>query len=456
VLYGGKQIVVIDMSRDEAKEMKRTTYGVLVALCVLLAFMPANASDFTLEIFGNANMDDIIDELDVEYVQGILDGTNDETDLADANYDGVIDEGDIAQIELIIAGEEKKLTYIDIFGENETVNTPVKRLANLGGSSIQVARMLNSMDILLPVVGADKSSQPIFYPEFSTWHVVGGNPPDMDYEYILSLEPDAVQPNLEGSWALVGEYPAQKKELKEKLPGIPLICLNMREPDTLSKNVRTYGYLLDRRDEAEEFISWHEGLLNTLKSRTETLSTDELPRVFFERGSSTPYECAASGSRYGQALAIAGGYNIVDEIIGPDDPKYGTITVGMDPEWVIEQNPEIILVAGYLLASTGARIQSGYETDDSSAMAAKRQEILDRPELANVDAVKNGQVYVLDTDVIGGSGPECLIGAAYMAKLFHPELFEDLDPKTIHQEYVDKFCHIDFDVDEHGVFVYPS
>jgi len=316
--------------------------------------------------------------------------------------------------------------------------------------------MLNAMDILLPVVGANKSLQPVFYPEFSTWHIVGSNPPDIDYEYILSLKPDAVQPNLEGSWALVGEYPAQKSELKEKLPNIPLICLNMREPDTLSKNVRTYGYILNRRDEAEEFISWHEGLFKELTSKTEKISKDDRPRVFFERGSSNPYECAASGSRYGQALAIAGGYNIVDEIIGPDDPKYGTITTSVEPEWVVEQNPETILVAGYLLGSPGTRIQSGYETDDPSSMAAKKQEILDRPELANVDAVKNGQVYVLDTEVIGGSGPECLVGAAYIAKLLHPELFKDLDPKTIHQEYVDKFCHIDFDVNKHGVFVYPS
>ena len=122
--------------------------------------------------------------------------------------------------------------------------------------------------------------------------------------------------------------------------------------------------------------------------------------------------------------------------------------ITVDPEWVIEQNPEIILVASY-------GTQCSYETDDPSAIPARRQEILDRPELANVDAVKNGHVYVLDTNLIGGSGPECLIGAAYMGKLFHSELFEDIDPQAIHQEYVDKFCHIDFDVREHGVFVYP-
>jgi len=58
---------------------------VIVGLCISLALMPAGASDFTLEIFGNANMDDTIDELHIEYVQGIIDGTDDETELSDAN-----------------------------------------------------------------------------------------------------------------------------------------------------------------------------------------------------------------------------------------------------------------------------------------------------------------------------------------------------------------------------------
>ncbi len=42
-----------------------------------------------------------------------------------------------------------------------------------------------------------------------------------------------------------------------------------------------------------------------------------------------------------------------------------------------------------------------------------------------------------------------------MAKWFHPELFEDLDPQAIHQEYVTEFQGLDYDLSEHGVFVYP-
>lgn len=45
-----------------------------------------------------------LDEEDIEYVHGIIEGTNEVTELADANYDGDVDEEDIAQIEQIIDG----------------------------------------------------------------------------------------------------------------------------------------------------------------------------------------------------------------------------------------------------------------------------------------------------------------------------------------------------------------
>ncbi len=160
------------------------------------------------------------------------------------------------------------------------------------------------------------------------------------------------------------------------------------------------------------------------------------------------YKCTTGGSRYGQALALAGVRNIVDEIIGPDHPMYGRTTVEVDPEWIVEQNPEY-MISNYI----GGAI-AGYETDDPSGAAGKVQELMNRPELAEVDAIKNGNVYYVDNYLVGGGG-NSVIGAAYMGKLFHPDLFEDVDPQAIHQEYVDRFCHIDFDVSEHGVFVYP-
>jgi iron complex transport system substrate-binding protein len=42
-----------------------------------------------------------------------------------------------------------------------------------------------------------------------------------------------------------------------------------------------------------------------------------------------------------------------------------------------------------------------------------------------------------------------------MVKWLYPELFVDLDPEAIHQEYLTRFQGLDYDLDTHGVFVYP-
>ena len=395
-----------------------------------------------LDVSGNANEDDTIDMRDTTYIKLAIFGKKPETKLADANYDGKVSMLDVGQTKLIILGKEKKLTFIDIFGEAETVNKPIRRLANVGYYGIEVTRVLSAMDILLPIVGYDRSSQPIFYPEISKWPAVGYEPDTCDFEYIFSLEPDAVMTNLEARWAVSEAGLEKKRMFKEKLAGIPLICLNMREIDVIPKSVRTYGYILDREDEAEEFIDWFEGYINTFKARTEALSKDERPRVYFELGTS-PYKTKSSSDRYAQAFILAGGYNIVDEI------QNAPVGLTVDPEWVVEQNPEVILIRGMPWVYTAS-----YETDDPSNMAAARQELMNRPELAKVDAVKNKHVYVVDGNIFEGAGRN-VIGVAYMGKLLQPDLFKDIDPQAIHQDYTDRFWRIDFDVRKHGVFVYP-
>ena len=76
--------------------MKISTLFVMIILASspLLVVIPAAASEYTLDVFGNANMDETVDETDIAYVEGIIDGTNEVTELADANYDGNIDAQD--------------------------------------------------------------------------------------------------------------------------------------------------------------------------------------------------------------------------------------------------------------------------------------------------------------------------------------------------------------------------
>jgi iron complex transport system substrate-binding protein len=43
-----------------------------------------------------------------------------------------------------------------------------------------------------------------------------------------------------------------------------------------------------------------------------------------------------------------------------------------------------------------------------------------------------------------------------MATWFYPDLFPDLDPRAVHQQYLSEFQRLDYDLDEHGMFVYQA
>ncbi|MCK4734087.1 MAG: ABC transporter substrate-binding protein, partial [Methanophagales archaeon] len=340
---------------------------------------------------------------------------------------------------LIIVGKEKELTYEDDYGEVETVRKPVKRIVTGWLDSTEILKALDAED---KIAGIDKytAKNTILYPEISKLPLVGSPfVSGIDAEAVLNVNPDAFYLWVATSrWAGGStSYPGKsgKREFERKLPGVTLICLDVGNPDTFAENVRKLGYILDRRDVAEELINFYEETLNTIKDQTAGISEDEKRRVYMERGwgsyglFGTPILCE-----------IAGGKNIAADL--PSGVK-------VDAEWVMVQNPDIIIkgkgeYGGYL----------GFLFDDPSELRAIREEMLNRLELAEVTAVKNGDVYVIDAGHLT-IGPGTFIGAVYFAKWFYPELFEDLDPNAIHQEYLDRFMRIDYDLNKHGVFVYP-
>ena len=425
-----------------------------IALCTMLLVSPAIGSDAdTLWIYGNANEDDTIDMRDLTYVKLIFFGKKPETELADAKYDGRINPLDFIQIKLIIVGKEKEITVVDGIGEAVTVKKPVERTIAVWTDNAELMRILNAKD---KVVGVDYgiSKMEIQFPELSKLPCVGPIGFEPDFEAILSLNPDL----------LLAFYTTTAK-MKEKFPGVAVVFLGLYYPDlsnpTGSKftdGVRKLGYILDRKEAAEAYINWRIDWIDKIKPRTEGLSEGEKPRVFICSAKSIivgekTFSTYGKSDTLSQMCILAGGKNIAEDL-----PEFvqDVYTITVDPEWVIEQNPDIIIVHACHYTWGGGTLgpSLGYEEDDPTGVKeGLRDELMNRPELANVNAVKTGNVYIISgnyrNDVAGG-----LTGAAYMARLFHPDLFEDVDPEAIHQEFLE-LQHFDYDLDEHGIFFYP-
>jgi len=414
--------------------MRDLAYGiVLMSLCMSLAFMPANASDFILEIFGNANMDDTINEDDVEYVRGIIEGTNEATELADANYDGEIDDDDITQIGQIIRGEEKGITIIDSADRTVTVKKPVERVVI--AYWIDAALTLQALKAEDTVVGVTDviKDEPILFPELSKLPSVGLMPDydALDFEKILELEPDVV---FTGG---TSENPTTYIEIENKIhsmnPDIAVLVFEFATPARYPEEVTKVGEILNRRGEAKDLIDFIEEHVSPIKEGVEEIPEEDRTKVY------TEYFYDYFTISEDEYVEIAGGKNVFDDL---------PLTAHVDPEAVINRTPDIIIHhVGMAYAN-----KVGYMTDDVSALRDKRNEIMNRPGFAAVPAVKTGDVYTSNSNIL--VGPMYPVGLAYYAKWFYPELFEDLDSNAIHQEYLTRFLRIDYDLSKHGVFVY--
>ncbi len=404
---------------------------VLLASCAPLAIIPAAAADYTLDVFGNANMDDTIDEDDIAYVEGIIDGTNERTELADADYDGEVDADDITRIEQIIGGEEKELTIIDTVGCIVTIDKPLEKVVVLNWNTLEAMRSLKLEKEKIICVSKSTIGKEKFFPEFKDSPSAGsGWSPDI--EKIIELDPDAV-------FLYATHFKASCDEVQKRLEdaSITVVRLDCFKPENYLEEVNKLGYIFDKEEEAEDFSEFYEGYSNDIKESVEEIPEDKKTRVYFE-GFGEPYKIGGEGTTLHQIVEVAGGKNIFDDISG-----YKVI----DREEVMVRNPEIIVKQGY------ARGKYGYNVDDVTWIKDIRDEIAERPELANVSAVKDERVYVMIKELTGGKH---FIAIAHMAKWLRPELFEDLDPQAIHQEYLTRFQGLDYDLDEHGVFTYPE
>jgi iron complex transport system substrate-binding protein len=427
--------------------MERMNLGALLALCMLVSIAPAastsgdqDTKSFTLEIFGNANMDDTIDEEDIEYVEEVIKGTKESTNLTDANNDGTVDEEDLEQIRQIIDGSEKELTFIDYDGMVETVHLPVKKIVPTFSYIAWGVEMLGAKDRIIAVDQSVKDEGLTVFPGLKDLPSIGSSS-DYDTEKIIELQPDVVLIYTR-EWLTEGSNPSLEKNIETACPNCTVFALMPRNIGTFKAEMAKLAYILGEKDAGDELIKWYEAYIDDITSRISEIPDEDRPTVFHTDND----ELAAGGTSYHTygresedvSLVIdeAGGSNIAKDLPGD--------WIEVDAEWVLTQNPDVIIITDW--------DNMGYIFDDPTDTSKVRDSFISRPELKNTNAVKDDRVYLINWNSIV---TEWFIAIPYLAKLLHPDVFQDLDPEAIHQEFLTRFRGLDYDLNQRGIFVYP-
>ena len=416
---------------------------VLLASAVPLAVTPAAAiyEVYEKKLPCDADENDELtkDELVAAILPYMLEG-------GDLKLDDV---GDAAWVYAYWDGKPK--TVVDM-GSQKTIPDrtitryrPVERIVAL--SNIPELRSVKAADRIVGVsssvtltTGMDKT----LYPEF-----IGSFPivDSKDMESIIYLHPDAA----------ILSYGTLEKDIdvlesagitafRCRATNAPQVAITIEGSEKL-------GYLLDKEEEAKEFIDFLDGWMGLIKERVDEIPEENKPTVYCQhcRGSMRkkymPYAGSIGdfGHGYSTLSRFAGGKSIFSDL----PFATGDVTV----EEVIARDPEIIVWCD--LWGSSSKYFGSYDRDagDITVIKAVRDEVMNRAELTNITAIKNGEVYAIDYKIYCCGGLY-FVGISYLAKIFHPTLFEDLDPNAIHQEYLTRFQGLDYDLNEHGVFVY--
>jgi iron complex transport system substrate-binding protein len=321
---------------------------------------------------------------------------------------------------LVTPGCAENITVVDSTGRSVSVNTPVQKVVSLGSG---VASYLYALDGGNSLVGRDSYSH--FPPALEEIPIAGKSSYSPDLEMIISLHPDLV----------IADTMLSDDNLKElENAAIPVMIESLVDPAKDIEVMEKLGKIMGKEKRAKEITDIIKGYQDQIQERISGVKAEDRPKVFFE-WAGKPYYTVSNGNPSDTLIRLAGGYNIAKDM-GNSTHTYPTV----DPEWVVEVDPDVII-----------QQRSSDKAFTEDELKALRDEILARPELGDVKAVKDGRVFLISGEL--RYGVRSVICQLYMAKLFYPELFKDIDPEEIHQELAQKLYGLS---QMDGVYVYPT
>lgn len=207
-------------------------------------------------------------------------------------------------------------------------------------------------------------------------------------EAIIAAKPDLV----------VCESFLQQKEVAETLKraGLNVLSLRVESTEEFYSAILSIGQATGCSDKAEPLAAKIKSELDQIRAKA---SSARKVKVLWAV-QTEPMRVVGIKTFVNEIIEIAGGQNVISPT-GDQYPSVGT-------ETILTSGAEVI-------------IQSAMGTED----IAKQQETAEKfwNRFANLPAVKDKKVYVLEADTVLRLGPRLPDGTMAVAKLLHPELF---------------------------------
>ncbi len=339
---------------------------------------------------------------------------------------------------------ERVVRVTDLAGRTVEVKVPVNRVVLLYGLEDYAA--VGGEEALSKIVGLNswryKKYRPDWwqgwvenYPRLAELPDVGQPGKTFEVEQVLKLRPDVVIADRS-----MLKYMDEDLKRIEKA-GIPVVFTdyfphssNVTELfEEVNRSTMLLGTLLGKEERAKELVQFFREEVSSVVERAENVDNRPKAIVF-----ATWSEWRAYGEEgmYNHWIEMAGGRNIAAEAVSGASGD-------VNPEFVIEQNPDVIVFTCNNNFPSGQRVAIGYTVDSDAEAKAALMELVSRPGWENLNAVKSGRVYLVHHGLSHGHIFE-FVCLQYIAKWLHPELFSDLNPEESMKEFYERFMPLPY------------
>ncbi len=324
------------------------------------------------------------------------------------------------------AGER---TVIDMAGRTVALPDEVSNVMVLYGPGYEKMVILDAEDKISTCADFHKTHASwahVIYDRLDTVPAMK-NPSNPNAEEILKEKPDVI------FYFGNDKFTQQMTDLK-----VPVICSvgGAAKLETLKDLITLYGSVLGEKETklAEDYCTYFDEKLYDVLGKTSFVKNGEKPKVYVTSG--IPLRTRGGNSVMADTVEKAGGIYVAKDL---------NATSTINEEQLLTWNPDIIIIDH----APDLPDPSSSATSNTPDAKTIKNQILTNPAFQGINAVKNKKVYICPMGAFfWDAGQQGILQLEWMAQLFHPELFPDLDMEKELKEFYSKFFRYDLSDEE--------
>ena len=311
--------------------------------------------------------------------------------------------------------DEGIIQVTDSNGIVHSFDTSPSRIAITNTYAASVMRMLDvNLSFVVGVSGDFQEEE--LWPEFVDTPIIQNSAhSEIDFEALLDTRPEIYL-------VFATNGMVDTNAIREKLEpiGIKVVALDFYKYDVLRDEISVIADLFGKHEEANLLFSEFTAIELEVESRISGFNSTERPNVVMEHHASLTRDpvVLTGTSQWTDLIERAGGVNVFKDLPGH--------TTHVDMEAILDANPDLIMF-------DGITFDIGFNNfDENDSCSTHMDFIADRPGFDKMDAVINDRMIIMSGEF---AGPMMIHGLPTLAKLFHPELFKDLDTEKYLENY---------------------